>query len=143
MDKDYEDKFQMFKKLIDETFSSYKKKYFFSYKSYKVKFVLTERDITFEILPYSKWYELKKQIEDKLSNLSSDGDYCKICFEGGNKLYIYCDCCTFVTCSNCYYKIFINNFTYSCPQCRHNPFKEEDQCDFGQNQYMKILGLCL
>lgn len=63
---DYEQKFLLFKKLIDKTFSSYEKKYSVNLKNktFVVKFILTDPDrlVNLTILPDSEWCEFKKQI---------------------------------------------------------------------------------
>ena len=62
---DYEQKFLLFKKLIDKTFSSYEKKYSvnFLHKTYQVGFILAGRIINLTILPDSEWHELKKKLK--------------------------------------------------------------------------------
>ena len=122
---DYEQKFLLFKKLIDKTFSSYEKKYSvnFSNKTYEVKFPVQGGYLIFTIFPYIKWFELKNQIKDKLTNLSPDEPYCKICFEKSFNQFIYCDRCTFVICDDCFHRILINSDTFLCPQCRYNPLE--------------------
>ena len=64
---DYEQKFLLFKKLIDKTFSCYEKKYSVNFlnKTYQVDFILEDRIINLTILPNSEWYEFKKKIERK------------------------------------------------------------------------------
>ena len=123
---DYEQKFLLFKKLIDKTFSSYEKKYSynFSNKTHEVIFTFQDHNLIFSIFPYIKWFELKNQIKDKLTNLSCDESYCKICFDKSCNQFIYCDRCTFVICDDCFHRILRNNNgTYSCPQCRYNPLE--------------------
>ena len=62
---DYEQKFLLFKKLIDKTFSSYEKKYSVNFlnKTYQVEFILADRIINLTILPDSEWHELKKKLK--------------------------------------------------------------------------------
>ena len=145
---DYEIKFLLFKKLIDETFSDYEKKYYFN-KTYEVIFTFQNRNIRFTILPDSKWFEFKKKIKDKLAILSSD-PYCNVCFESCNKL-LHCDRCTFIICDDCFHHILKNKGTYFCYQCGFDPFaaieeeeeEKEDEDDFARNQWMKILSVCI
>ena len=59
---DYEQKFLLFKKLIDKTFSSYEKKYSvnFSNKTYQVEFTVKGHNLIFTIFPCSNSLILKK-----------------------------------------------------------------------------------
>ena len=122
---DYEQKFLLFKKLIDKTFSSYEKKYSvnFSNKTYQVEFTVKGHNLIFTIFPCSKWSDFKKIINDKLKNLLLDEPYCNICFVKGFNQFIYCDRCTFVFCNYCFDRIRINNGNVLCPQCRYNPLE--------------------
>ena len=119
---DYEQKFILFKKLIDITFSSYEKKYSvnFSNKTFVVKFILTDTDrlINLTILPDSEWYEFKKQIEKYISSISFTE--CQICFY--QKVYVnYCERCSFTICNDCVSEIILTDNMYRCPECRYIP----------------------
>ena len=119
---DYEQKFLLFKKLIDKTFSSYEKKYSvnFSNKTFVVNFILTdpERLINLTILPDSEWYEFKKQVEKYISSISFTE--CLICLY--QKVDIKdCEKCSFTICNDCISEIILTNNMYRCPQCRYIP----------------------
>ena len=137
---DYEQKFLLFKKLIDKTFSSYKKKYSVNFlnKTYQVKFILTDRLIALTILPDSEWHEFKKQIEKKISNISFALPECHICF---NQIVhvTYCRQCSFIICLDCFRKIQLNNGLFRCPQCRYIPHQINEEP--ATSQWMKFLSL--
>ena len=118
---DYEQKFLLFKKLIDKTFSSYEKNYCVNSlnNTYQVQFLLTDRLIILTILPHSDWHEFKKQIEKKIFNLTYKPE-CQICF---NQIFYvsYCRKCSFNICLNCIRKIQFHDGLFRCPQCRHIP----------------------
>ena len=119
---DYEQKFLLFKKLIDETYSGYEKKYSvnFNNKTFVVKFILTDtnRLIKLTILPDSEWYYFKKEIEKCISSISFTE--CPICFY--QKFYVEkCEKCSFTICSDCVSEIIFTDNMYSCPQCRYIP----------------------
>ena len=135
---DYEQKFLLFKKLIDKTFASYEKKYSvnFNNKTFVVKFILTDaenaakngdpesaikngdpnRIIKLTILPDSEWYEFKKQIEKYISSISFTE--CPICLY--QKVDVKaCEKCSFTICSDCVSEIIFSDNMYRCPQCRY------------------------
>lgn len=119
---DYEQKFLLFKKLIDKTFSSYEKKYSvnFKNKTFVVKFILTDPDrlVNLTILPDSEWCEFKKQIETHIS--SNSFTECPICFY--QKVCVnYCERCQFTICDDCISEIMLTDNIYRCPQCRYMP----------------------
>ena len=119
---DYEQKFLLFKKLIDKTFSSYEKKYSvdFSNKTFVVKFILTDPDrlINLTILPDSEWCVFKKQIEKHISG--NPFTECPICFY--QKVDVnYCERYSFTICSDCISEIILTDNMYRCPQCRYIP----------------------
>ena len=62
---DYEQKFLLFKKLIEKTFPSYEKKYSVNFykKTFVVKFILPDHVslIKLTIWPDSEWHEFKKK----------------------------------------------------------------------------------
>ena len=119
---DYEQKFILFKKLIDKTFSSYEKKYSvnFSNKKFVVKFILSdpERLINLTILPDSEWHEFKKQIEHYIYSTSFTECYICLYLKVGIK---DCEKCSFTICDDCISEIILTNKMYSCPQCRYIP----------------------
>ena len=119
---DYEQKFLLFKKLIDKTFSSYEKKYSvnFKNKTFVVKFILTdpERLINLTILPDSEWFEFKKKIEKYISSISFTE--CFICFYQKANVN-YCEKCSFIICNDCVGEIILTHNMYRCPQCRYIP----------------------
>ena len=136
---DYEQKFLMFKKLIDKTFSSYEKKYSVNFlnKTYQVEFILADRVINLTILPDSEWHEFKKQIEKNISNFSYNRPECQICFNQTGYV-VYCRQCSFEICLDCFKKL--NNGLFCCPQCRYIPHTMTEE-DIAKNQWMQFLSL--
>ena len=136
---DYEQKFLLFKKLIDKTFSSYEKKYSVNFlnKTYQVEFILADRIINLTILPDSEWHELKKKIEKNISNFTSNRPECQICFNQTSYV-VYCRQCSFKICLDCFKKL--NNGLFCCPQCRYIPHTMTEE-DIAKNQWMQFLSL--
>ena len=136
---DYEQKFLLFKKLIDKTFSSYEKKYSVNFlnKTYQVEFILADRIINLTILPDSEWHEFKKKIEKNISNFTSNRPECKICFNQTSYV-VYCRQCSFEICLDCFKKL--NNGLFCCPQCRYIPHTMTEE-DIAKNQWMQFLSL--
>ena len=119
---DYEQKFLLFKKLIDKTFSSYEKKYSvnFKNKTFVVKFILSDSDrlINLTIWPDSEWHEFKVEIEKYISSTSFNE--CYICLYQKNDVKA-CDKCSFTICDDCISEIIFANDMFRCPQCRYIP----------------------
>ena len=136
---DYEQKFLLFKKLIDKTFSCYEKKYSVNFlnKTYQVDFILEDRIINLTILPNSEWHEFKKKIERNISNLTSSKPECKICFNQMSYV-IYCRQCSYEICLDCFKKL--NSGFFCCPQCGYTPHTMTKE-DIVKNQWMKFLSL--
>ena len=136
---DYEQKFLLFKKLIDKTFSSYEKKYSVNFlnKTYQVEFISADRIINLTILPDSEWHEFKKKIEKNISNFTSNRPECQICFNQTSYV-VYCRQCSFEICLDCFKKL--NNGLFCCPQCRYIPHTMTEE-DIAKNQWMQFLSL--
>ena len=137
--KDYEHKYLLFKTLINKSFPSYKKKYAVNCynKTYLVKFILKNPDriIALTILPDSKWNELKKQIENKISNLTSTLNDCQVCFNQIVFHVIYCRQCSFIMCQDCFLEIQLNSDIFRCPQCRYTPNQDREETAAQQSRY--------
>ena len=124
---EYKKKYVLFKQLIDKKFSSYEKKYCFNLlnETYQVQFIFKDpyRIMISTILPDSKWYEYRKQIERRIANMekfSQTKPECKICFNQMNFI-ASCRYCSFNICNDCIKKIQIESDVFSCPQCRYIP----------------------
>ena len=146
----YKKKYNKIKKYINRDFTNYDKEYSLNEVNgcYEVKFILQKRVINFTILPDCLYQEFKQTIERNISNLTSEVEECKICFNE-IKFSTYCRQCSLLMCFDCFNKIKESSDFFSCPQCKYTPkqIKKTDTTEYqlpsGREQYRSILQFCL
>ena len=119
--------FEKIKKNIEETFPDIKTNYSYNpiSKYYEVTFtdLNTPSIIKLSILEDSKWIDIKKNIEKRVSFYKENHGLpeCLICYEKITTTVGYCNVCSLIFCRDCFLKILINNNNrvFICPQCRY------------------------
>ena len=90
--------------------------------------VFTERKAILSILKENTWENIKRNIDNKMSNIKPVE--CSICLSKKvQKRKVSCPKCSFDTCAGCYINIFrTNKGIIKCPFCRYthgNEFPDE------------------
>ena len=90
--------------------------------------VFTERKAILSILKENTWEDIKRNIDNKISNIKPVE--CSICLSKKiQKRKVCCPKCSFDTCASCYINIFrTNKGIIKCPFCRYtygNEFPDE------------------
>ena len=96
--------FEEIKNNIEETFPDLKTEYIFNNKFWKGSFIHPNGAFLFSILEDSKWVDIKRNIEDFISNrlLQNTFPECLICYEKITSGAAYCRKCSFIFCFDCF-----------------------------------------